>query len=159
MTTRTTSRTVTFLRAFTLSAVDGEHPAGEYAVDIDEELLEGLSYPAYRRTAIYIVLPGPGPGASQMVKVEPTDLPVLLNLKLDGVFDDGARPDPASLTVDSLLADPVIQAAIFSARRTLNEFKEQARSLIELRRARAETNPTPPMRRDIAQHAAAPIVS
>lgn len=50
MTTRTTKAAVTFTRPFSLSGFDGEQPAGPYSVETDEELLDGVSFPAYRRT-------------------------------------------------------------------------------------------------------------
>ena len=49
MTVRTTSKTVTFVHPFSLSGTVGEHPAGTYTVETDEELLEPSSLPAYRR--------------------------------------------------------------------------------------------------------------
>ena len=49
MTVRTTSRTVTFMHPFNLSGVDEVQPAGTYTVETDEELLQTLSVPAYRR--------------------------------------------------------------------------------------------------------------
>jgi len=51
MTTRTTKSTVTFTRPFSLSGFDGEQPAGSYSVETDEEMLDGVSFPAYRRLA------------------------------------------------------------------------------------------------------------
>ena len=48
---------VTFDRPFSLSAVDGVQPAGTYAVEIDEELMDGLSMLAYGRVATTIYLP------------------------------------------------------------------------------------------------------
>ena len=47
MTVRTTSKTVTFAHPFNLSGVDEVQPAGTYAVETDEELLQTLSIPAY----------------------------------------------------------------------------------------------------------------
>ena len=54
---RTTRETVTFAHSFSLYAVDDVQPAGTYTVDIDEELIEGLSFLAYRRVATTIYLP------------------------------------------------------------------------------------------------------
>ena len=54
---RTTREILTFNRPFSLSAVDEVQPAGSYAVDVDEELIEGLSFLAYRRVATTIYLP------------------------------------------------------------------------------------------------------
>ena len=56
MMTRTTRTTVTFSRPFSLKGFDGQQPAGSYSVETDEELLEGLSFPAYRRMATMMQL-------------------------------------------------------------------------------------------------------
>jgi hypothetical protein len=45
MTTRATSKIVTFARPFTLKGVDRILPPGEYRVVTDEELIEELSFP------------------------------------------------------------------------------------------------------------------
>jgi len=73
---RTTRETVTFDRPFSLSAVDEVQPAGTYTVEIDEELIEGLSFLAYRRiaTTIYLPLRQGGAGSVQAVKVDPQEL-------------------------------------------------------------------------------------
>ena len=67
---------VTFDRPFSLSCVDGVQPAGTYAVEIDEELMEGLSVLAYRRvaTTIYLPLRDRGKGSVQAVRVDPGEL-------------------------------------------------------------------------------------
>jgi hypothetical protein len=56
MTTRTVRTTVTFERPFSLGGFDGQQPAGSYSVETDEELLEDLSFPAYRRMATMMQL-------------------------------------------------------------------------------------------------------
>jgi len=56
MTMRTTKSTVIFMRPFNLGGFDGEQPAGSYSVETDEELLEGVSFPAYRRMATMMQL-------------------------------------------------------------------------------------------------------
>lgn len=73
---RTTRQTFTFDRPFALTALDQTQPAGAYAVDVDEELIEGLSFLAYRRvaTAIYLPVPRGGAGSMQAVRVEPGEL-------------------------------------------------------------------------------------
>ena len=48
---RTTRTVVTFARPFVLDGFDQELPAGDYVVETDEELLQGLSFPVYRRVA------------------------------------------------------------------------------------------------------------
>ena len=54
MTTRTTTKTISFARPFSLPGVIGPQPAGSYRVDTDEERIDGLSFEAYRRTATLI---------------------------------------------------------------------------------------------------------
>ena len=73
---RTSRRTVTFARPFSLRGIDGIQPAGTYTVETDEELLEGLSFPAYRRVATTIFLPSrPGDAVSgQLVTIDPLQL-------------------------------------------------------------------------------------
>ena len=78
MTTRTTERTVTFNRPFELSNADGSYPPGEYLVATDEELIEELSFPAWRRASTTIhVHRG---GVTQVLTIEPQELELLLSL-------------------------------------------------------------------------------
>jgi hypothetical protein len=76
MSTRTTVTTVTFQRAFTLSALEGTHPAGTYRVITEEEQIPGLSFTAFRRTETLLYLPAdPVPGGTrQVVNVSPDEL-------------------------------------------------------------------------------------
>ena len=73
---RTTRETMTFDHPFSLTAVDKVQPAGTYAVDIDEELIEGLSFLAYRRvaTTIYLPLVQGNYGSVQAIRVDPQEL-------------------------------------------------------------------------------------
>lgn len=81
MTIRTSNKTVTFLRPFVLSGISGVQPAGSYIVEIDEELIEELSFPAYRRVATLIRLPAQL-GSSILARVVTID-PVELELALE----------------------------------------------------------------------------
>ena len=40
----------------------------------DEELIEGLSFPAYRRVSTAIFVPAPSGSAVEMVTIDPLDL-------------------------------------------------------------------------------------
>lgn len=73
MTARTRTKTVTFLRPFVLEGIDEVLPAGDYRVETDEELIEGVSYLAYRRVSVRIHLPSPtgNPALSRMVVMSP----------------------------------------------------------------------------------------
>jgi hypothetical protein len=57
MTIRTSSKTVSFARPFLLKGVDRVLAAGQYKVTTDEELIEELSFPVYRRVATMIFVP------------------------------------------------------------------------------------------------------
>jgi hypothetical protein len=80
MTVRTTSRTVTFMHPFDLSGVDEVQPAGTYTVETDEELLQTLSLPAYRRISTLMRLPARPTGTmlTQIVEINPLELAALL---------------------------------------------------------------------------------
>lgn len=80
MTVRTTLKSVTFVRPFTLGELGEFLPPGTYDVEIDEELLEGLSFLAYRRTLTLIHLPAKlgFPGSGRTLTVDPGELDVAL---------------------------------------------------------------------------------
>jgi hypothetical protein len=76
MTVRTSRKTVTFTRPFSLRGIDEVQPAGTYTVETDEELLPGVSFPAYRRIASLIFLRprGGGPVVEEVVSIDPLEL-------------------------------------------------------------------------------------
>jgi len=73
MTVRTSSKTVTFARPFLLKGIDGELAAGSYRVLTDEELVEQLSFPVYRRVSTMIFVPAQA-SSVEMVSIDPLDL-------------------------------------------------------------------------------------
>jgi hypothetical protein len=77
MTTRTSKKTVTFRRPFNLASYGEELPAGAYNVETDEELLEGISFPVYRRIATLIHLHAHA-GLTQTLTVDPKELDAAL---------------------------------------------------------------------------------
>jgi hypothetical protein len=85
MTVRTSSKTVTFAHPFVLKGVDRILAAGDYRVVTDEELIEELSFPAYRRVATMIFLPAESGSAStvEMVTIDPQDLGAAQELDLN----------------------------------------------------------------------------
>lgn len=76
MSERTTRSEVTFSHRFVLRPLVAPLDAGTYSVVVDEELIEGLSFPAYRRTATHLEIPAVGIsiGSRQFLKVDPADL-------------------------------------------------------------------------------------
>ena len=65
---------LTFSKPFTLKGVDRPLPAGSYRVSTDEELIEGLSFPVYRRVATLIFAPGRNLTSLEMLSIDPADL-------------------------------------------------------------------------------------
>lgn len=76
MTMRSTRSTVTFSNPFTLPGYPGDLPAGDYEVLVEEELLQGLSFEAYRRTATYLTVRGKGAntGRTELMAITERDL-------------------------------------------------------------------------------------
>ena len=89
MTLRTTSRTITFARPFSLDGLEENQPAGSYTVQTDEEPIEGLSFLAFRRVATVIFLPlsRRGTGSFQAIPVTPEVLDAALARDTSGVHD------------------------------------------------------------------------
>lgn len=75
----TRSDTVSFSKPFLLKGVDRILPAGSYRVVTDEELIEGLSFPAYRRVSTMIFVPGAAGRSIEMVTIDPLDLRMALD--------------------------------------------------------------------------------
>lgn len=75
MTMRSRRETVTFQHPFRLRGVDRLLPAGAYEVVTDEEMIEGLSFPAFRRVATMIMVPAAGQSsAMEMLSIGSVDL-------------------------------------------------------------------------------------
>ncbi|HEY0220417.1 MAG TPA: hypothetical protein VGC26_11735 [Afipia sp.] len=76
MTTRTRRETVTFKNPAQIRGVGRLLPAGTYDVVTDEEMIEGLSFPCYRRVATMIMVPGIAPHqlTSEMISIGSVDL-------------------------------------------------------------------------------------
>jgi hypothetical protein len=72
---RTIRKTVTFNQPFSLQGAGRSFPAGSYEVTTDEELIEGLSFPVYRRVATMMMVPAESYQASvEMLTVDPFEL-------------------------------------------------------------------------------------
>lgn len=71
---RSHDRTWTFNKAFMLDGVGRLLPPGSYRVVTDEELIEGLSFPAYRRVATMMFVPGRNGLSLEMLTIDPAEL-------------------------------------------------------------------------------------
>jgi hypothetical protein len=75
MLTRTRRETVIFNSPFSLERSGRLLPAGSYEVVTDEELVEGLSFPVYRRVATTMLMPAQSyRGSVEMLTVDPLNL-------------------------------------------------------------------------------------
>ena len=92
MTMRTTKSTVTFARPF------GEQlSVGHYPIETDEELLDGMSFPAYQRTVTMMQrMPDRRyPGVTEIAMVDPQQLEEALTM--DGMQPPMSNVDPAKV--------------------------------------------------------------
>jgi hypothetical protein len=94
VTERVTHTTVTFRHPFELAGVEGERPAGTYAIETTEASIDGLSFLAYRRVSTTIDLPSnlSAMFSRQLVDIDPRDLEAAL--KRDAAME--AMPAGAS---------------------------------------------------------------
>jgi hypothetical protein len=74
MLTRTLRKTVVFAHPFLLAGIGRVLPAGDYRVVTDEELIEGLSFAAYRRVSTMIFVPARRGAGVEMVSIDPSEL-------------------------------------------------------------------------------------
>lgn len=68
--TRTKRTLVRADHPFDLASVGRRIPAGVYELISDEELIESLSFPVYRRVASWIMVPAETGRAIEMVRIE-----------------------------------------------------------------------------------------
>jgi hypothetical protein len=71
MISRITTRTITFRHPFAMPGLEGWQPAGSYVIETEEELLQALSFPAWRRLHTTIRLPQLG--TSMIEQAAPVD--------------------------------------------------------------------------------------
>jgi hypothetical protein len=75
MSIRTTRKIVKFNHPFSIEGVGRVLPAGNYEVVTDQELIEELSFPVYRRVATMILAPTQSSQPSmEMLTIDPFDL-------------------------------------------------------------------------------------
>ncbi len=76
MTMRTRRETVIFKYPARIKGIERLLPAGAYEVVTDEEMIEGLSFPSFRRIATMIMVPGAPPHhhSMEMLAISSIDL-------------------------------------------------------------------------------------
>jgi hypothetical protein len=91
MSTRTSRKTVTFRKPFSLEGIGRSLPAGSYEVITDEELIEGLSFPVYRRVVTMMFVPALSSRSSiEMVIIDPADLSAAIKRDASAVESDAS---------------------------------------------------------------------
>ena len=97
MTMRTTKSTVTFVQPFRLGAFGEQLPIGHYPTETDEELLDGMSLPAYQRpaTMMQLMLDPQRPSVTEIAMVDPQQLEEALTM--DGMRPPMSNVDPAKV--------------------------------------------------------------
>ena len=88
---------MTFQLPFVLDGYDRELPAGDYELETDEELIDGLSFPAYRRVATHLYI-HPKPGVMEMLAVSWADITAAqlrdeIAVRKDASEESGQRGD------------------------------------------------------------------
>lgn len=80
MSARTTHSIAHFASSFTLGGLTEPLPPGDYDIDHDEELIDGISRVAWRRVATFIHLPARGVRAlqAQLVAIDHAELEAAL---------------------------------------------------------------------------------
>lgn len=86
MVMRTESKDVVFVRPFILDGMDAVQPAGTYTVQTEEERLDTLSVPGWRR--IRTVLRIAKAGRTEYLPIDPEQLH-------EALMRDGAQQDPS----------------------------------------------------------------
>jgi hypothetical protein len=94
---RSTTMNATFRHTFALKGLERPIPPGTYRVDVEEELIDGLSFLAYRGLATFIKVPmATHSGSIQSLLVDPKELEQALTR--DAAAADAAtacKPGPA----------------------------------------------------------------
>lgn len=80
MTERTTVRLITFTRPFNLGSLVTPLEAGTYRLIVDEELIQGVSFTAYRKVATHLEIPAIAiqPVKRQSIKVSSDEIATAL---------------------------------------------------------------------------------
>ena len=79
MNSRIRREDLVFSRPFRLRGWKEPHAAGAYALETEEELIDGLSFTAYRRVATTLTREAtPGGHCRQVIPVDPRDLDAAL---------------------------------------------------------------------------------
>ena len=91
MTARSTTFAVEFKHAFVVPGSNKQFPPGRYEVLVEEELLEGLSFAAYRETGAYLMIYGKGHNSGPTEMRLTSSAYLNMALKHDALLDASAE--------------------------------------------------------------------
>ncbi|WP_298975049.1 hypothetical protein [uncultured Roseobacter sp.] len=98
MLTRSTRSMVTFSNDFMIGDSQRQFPAGTYEILVEEELLQGISFEAYRRTATYLMVQGRGSNAGQTTMQVITQEDLEHAIACDRAFSETTNDSEAALS-------------------------------------------------------------
>ena len=135
MSIRTRQQTVTFQNEFRLSGIEEAQPPGSYVVEIEEELMTELSFPAYRRTATVIGLASSRRGRREAAIIDPLELDAALerDSALNAIVAAPAGPAIQAAAGPSSAAAPSFRSSLFLFSERLRKAAIRGCSAIGLR--------------------------
>ena len=117
MLSKTSESIVTFHHPFSIGNAISNHPAGSFRVMKEEELIEGLSYTAYRAVSISLQMPAIGArgAVQQFVEVSGHDLDVALDADSQMLANDAVlvrEHEPATERARNFGPLPTVEEAL-----------------------------------------------
>lgn len=93
---RTTETEITFTKPFQLEPLVEQQEAGTYRLIVDEELIAGLSFPAYRRVGTHLEIPCISASAviRQRLQVSYDEIHRALAIDASNAVASGSKPPP-----------------------------------------------------------------
>jgi len=91
---RTTETEITFTRPFRIESLVELQDAGTYKLIVDEELIDGLSFPAYKRVATHIEIPSLSAPTMMRQRLQVSYDEIYRALALDAKQDSPPSLDP-----------------------------------------------------------------
>ncbi|WLR94229.1 hypothetical protein Q9316_08700 [Shinella zoogloeoides] len=92
---RTTETEISFTRPFHLEPLIEPLEAGTYRLIVDEELIAGLSFPAYKRVATHLEIPRLSDSSMARQRLQVSYDEIYRALAVDAKQATGDRPDPS----------------------------------------------------------------
>jgi hypothetical protein len=113
MDNRTSETIITFHNSFSVGVTLSDQPAGSYRLSKEQELIEGISYPAFRTVSMLLQIPAiDAPSmTTQFIPVTGSDLDAALQLDASRSGTNGptTHADPTSMADRARNFDPTLR--------------------------------------------------